>query len=696
MSSKDFLVEIGTEELPPKALRSLSIAFAKGLEMAIDKAGLEHGEIEIFATPRRLAVLVSSLATAQPDKVSERYGPAVKAAFDENGAPTPAANGFAKSCGVNVADLENAEKDGIEKLFFSATVPGQSSDLLLPGFVNDSLAKLPIPKRMRWGSSREEFVRPVHWVVMLLGENIVPASVLGIDAGRQTRGHRFHADSKFSIPSASDYKPLLSEQGHIIPDFCERLQLITDLIEEQGVLLNASPVIDQDLLEEVTSLVEYPVALTGKFSPHFLEVPPEALIYALKSHQKCFYLLDKEGNLLPNFITISNIRSTDPEQVVEGNERVIRPRLADAEFFFNTDKKRTLESHQDQLKSIIFQKELGTVFEKSQRVEKLASNIADILSFNADNARRASLLAKCDLVTNMVGEFAELQGLMGYYYAKHDGENPEVAKALHEQYMPKFAGDSLPSTDTGTVLALADKLDTMAGMFAIGQPPTGSKDPFALRRSAIGVLRILVEKQLDLNIFDIVVRALDNYSFLTQDPKLADQLFDFLLERFRAWYQDEGIPIEVYQSVLALRPQVPADFHNRVQAVEHFRKLPVASTLAASNKRVSNILEKESSSTSGSREQFTFNADLLSEEAEKNLATAVLDMSKRVTPLFEAGEYSQGLSELAGLNDTVNEFFDSVLVNCDDEAVKGNRIALLRQLRSLFLQAADISCLHTS
>ena len=692
MSKRDLLVEIGTEELPPKALLKLSTAFSEGVVAGLNKEQLAFSKYQSFATPRRLAILVSDLEEDQQDKNIERVGPAVSAAFNKDGAPTPAAMGFAKSCGVDVDQLSRIQKDGVEKLAFSASEPGKSTQFLLPGIIDKALADLPIPKRMRWGSSRDEFVRPVHWVVLLFGTELVATRILGVESGTFTFGHRFHHNQKIEIDNPSHYEELLVNQGSVIPDFKKRKSLVRDLVNAEAKTIGAHVVIDDDLLEEVTSLVEFPVALLGKFDEHFLEVPAEALILAMKSHQKCFYLTDSTGKLLPRFIAVSNIRSTDPQQVIKGNERVIRPRLSDARFFFETDKHTPLHSRAEQLKKIVFQQNLGTVFEKSARVAILAQSIANAVGGNVEYSKRAAELSKCDLVTSMVGEFADLQGLMGYYYALNDGEPEEVAVAINEQYLPRFAGDSIPASNTGCILALADKLDSIVGMFAIGQPPTGSKDPFALRRAAIGILRILVEAKLDLNLLDTIDTALENFSFIKLAADSRESVFNFLLERFRTWYLEEGISVDVFQSVMSLKPERPLDFHLRVEAVNHFSKMSASASLAAANKRVSNILSKLDQSTI----QQSVDPKLLSEPAEIALYKALTEVTLTVTPLFDNANYRDGLQQLASLKDCVDLFFDKVLVMSDDPSLQANRLALLSQLRNLFLRVADISYLHNS
>ncbi|MFT4817129.1 MAG: glycyl-tRNA synthetase beta chain [Pseudohongiellaceae bacterium] len=692
MSKQDFLVELGTEELPPKALRKLSKSFQAGVVEGLEKESLAHGEVKSFATPRRLAVLVSALDANQADRLTEKFGPAVKAAFDADGNPTRAAEGFAKSCGVTVADLGRAPKDGVEKLCYSSTLSGKSTNELLPAIVDAALAKLPIPKRMRWGASRDEFVRPVHWLVMLFGEEVVPTTVMGVESGADSFGHRFHHPDRIRINKPAEYEALMLEPGSVVADFTKRRELIRTAIVAEGEKLSANTVVDESLLDEVTGLVEYPVALTGKFDELFLEVPSEALILAMKSHQKCFYLLNKQDELLPYFVTVSNIRSNDPSQVTKGNERVIRPRLADAKFFYETDKQTSLESRLEQLKKVVFQKKLGTVYDRSLRVANLAKFIAIDTNENEAQSERAAMLSKCDLVTNMVGEFADLQGLMGSYYAANDGEPALVATAIGEQYMPKYAGGDLPSTTIGSILAIADKLDSIVGLFAIGQPPTGSKDPFALRRSAIGVLRIMVENKLDLDLLACINASLKGFESLEIQADTAETVFEFMLERFRSWYSDEGIPSNVFQSVMEIKPRKPYDFAKRIQAVSSFVLLDESAALAAANKRVSNLLDKVDHASLS----IEVSEALLVDDAEKILFQQLRDRERSTTPLFEAGDYTTGLAELAQLKESVDGFFDDVLVMCDDKSVQNNRIALLQRLRDIFLKVADISFLHSS
>jgi glycyl-tRNA synthetase beta chain len=681
MSQHDFLVELGTEELPPKALKTLSDAFLSGITSGLDAAGITYTTATPFASPRRLAVLISNIQPQQPDRSIEKRGPATQA-------PEKAVQGFAGSCGVSIDQLEVMETPKGSYYVYRGVEKGQSTAALLPEIISESLHKLPIPKRMRWGSSRTEFVRPVKWLVMLLGDEVVDAEVLGLKAGRKTRGHRFHYNHEIEIMVPADYQQTLLDTGKVIADFAARREIIREQVIREGERIGGTAQIDEDLLDEVTALNEWPVALTGRFEERFLDVPAEALISSMKENQKYFHALDAQGKLMPYFITLANIESKDPQQVIEGNEKVIRPRLADAAFFFDTDKKQPLEARIEKLKSVVFQQQLGTIYEKTQRIEGLAAAIANLIGGNSQYAQRAASLSKCDLMTDMVFEFTELQGLMGYHYALHDGEAEEVAQALDEQYMPRFAGDSLPSTRTGIALAIADRLDTLTGLFGINQPPTGSKDPFALRRAALGVLRIIVEHKLDIDLHELLSIAVAQHKDLPAADGLADRVLDFMLDRFRAWYDDRGISAETFLSVHALRPTSPLDFDHRIDAVNHFRNLPEAAALASANKRVSNILTKQGGDISTDT-----NPSLLHEQAERELCEQLDAIEREITPLFERGEYRNALERLAQLRQSVDNFFDQVMVMADDEALKLNRLALLARLRRLFLGVADISLL---
>ncbi len=683
MSAKDFLVELGTEELPPKALKSLGEAFLAGIEKGLKAAGLTYAAARCYAAPRRLAVQIDQLAVQQPDRTVNLDGPPLQAAFDASGNPTQAALGFAKKCGV---DLEQIDKSG-PKLKFSQTIAGQPAAGLLPGIVEASLNDLPIPKRMRWAARREEFVRPTQWLVMLFGDDVVDCEILTKKAGRESRGHRFHSPANVRISAPANYLEDL-RSAHVLADFAERREIISRRVAELAAEQKGSAIVPADLLDEVTALVEWPVPLVCSFEERFLAVPQEALITTMQDNQKYFCLLDANGKLLPRFITVANVESKAPEHIVSGNEKVVRPRLTDAEFFFKQDQKQPLEAFNTRLKNVVFQAQLGTVYEKAERVSKLAAYIAARIGGDATNAARAGILSKCDLATEMVGEFPEMQGIAGYYYATAGGEAKDVALALNEQYMPRGAGAELPSTLTGAAVAVADKLDTLVGIFGIGMLPTGSKDPYALRRAALGVLRILIEKQLDLDLVDAIGVAVAQYGDKVKAEGLSEQVQDFVFDRLRARYEDEGVDVAVYQAVRALKPTAPLDFDQRVQAVQAFRQLPEAEALAAANKRVSNILAKAEGDVPA-----TVNAGLFAETAEKALGSAVAAAEAEVTPLAEARDYRAALARLAALRAPVDAFFEEVLVNADDSAVKANRYALLAKLRGLFLGVADISLL---
>jgi len=687
-ATQDFLVEIGTEELPPKSLKKLSDAFSDGIEKGLKDAGLHYDEAKSFASPRRLALRIKGLEIKQADKTVEKKGPSKKAAFDSEGQPSRALLGFTKSLKIEPAQLEEQETPKGTWLVYRSTEAGKETLTLLNAIVDQSLSKLPIPKRMRWGAQKVEFVRPLQWVLMIFGGEVVQGNILGINNSNTTRGHRFHSSGEIQITHADDYEKALLEQGKVIADYEIRKEKIRLSVQETAEQAGGVAVIDEDLLDEVASLNEWPVPLLGGFEERFLEVPTEALISSMKEHQKYFHLLDKSGAMMPNFITIANIESTDPAQVIEGNERVIRPRLSDAVFFFETDKKSNLEARRDQLKKIIFQKELGTVFDKTERVSKLAAKISLQIGGDANKAERAGKLAKSDLVTEMVLEFTDLQGIMGSHYARFDGESEEIALALNEQYMPKFAGDTLPGTKTGQALSIAEKLDSLVGLFGINQPPTGTKDPFALRRAALGILRIIVEKQLDLDLNDIISWSIEQYDGLKND-NVKEELVTYMLERFRAWYEGENISAEVFLSVCARRPTRPVDFDKRVNAVNAFHALDEAQALSAANKRVSNILAKQDTDLSGKQ----VSSNLLTDAAEIELAAQLDSLSEKVTPLFDKGDYESALASLATLQKPVDQFFDDVMVMVDDEAVKTNRLILLNQLRALFLKVADISLL---
>lgn len=686
---RDLLIEIGTEELPPKALSDLSIAFEQGIRDGLEKAGLPYREIRPFATPRRLAVLIRDLPAQQADRPLERRGPALSAAFGPDGQPTKAAEGFARSCGVSVAELQRLETDKGAWLVHLSTETGAPTAQLIPAIVDAALAGLPIPKRMRWGDRDEEFVRPVHWVVLLFGDQVIPATVMGAQAGRETRGHRFHHPEPMALNAPADYADRLAQEGKVIADFAERRDRVCAQAEAIAAELHGTAVIKPELLDEVTSLVEWPVALAGNFEPRFLEVPAEALISTMQDNQRYFPVVDRDGKLLPHFITIANLESRDPAQVRAGNERVIRPRFSDAEFFWNQDRKQPLAARQEALEKVIFQQRLGTVAAKSARVAALAQFIAERSGGNPAWAERAAQLAKCDLLTQMVQEFPELQGIMGRYYAQHDGEPAEVAQAQEEQYLPRFAGDRLPASATGRALALADRLDTLIGIFAIGQPPSGTKDPFALRRAALGVLRILIEGGLDLDLLALLERAAERFDSAIRADEAVNAVFEFMLERLRGYYLDQGVRADTVEAVLECRPTRPLDFDRRVRAVDAFRALPEAASLTAANKRIRNILKKVETELP-SRIQ----SDLLREASERILAECLEKLAAEAIPLMESGQYNDALGRLASLREPVDAFFDGVMVMAEDAALRDNRLALLHELSNLFLQVADFSRLQ--
>ena len=682
MSAQDFLVELGTEELPPKALASLGDAFLAGIEKGLQAAGLNYTAKQVYAAPRRLAVLIRQLDVQQPDRSINIDGPPMQAAF-KDGEPTQAALGFAKKCGVELSDIDQSGA----KLRFSQHIPGKATASLLPTIVEDSLNDLPIPKRMRWGASREEFVRPTQWLVMLLGDQVVDCTILAQKAGRESRGHRFHHPENVVITTPANYVEDL-RKAYVLADFAERRELISKRTSELAMQQEGTAIVPPALLDEVTALVEWPVPLVCSFEERFLEVPQEALITTMQDNQKYFCLLDSEGKLLPRFITVANVESRDPKQIVQGNEKVVRPRLTDAEFFFKQDKKQPLETFNERLKNVVFQAQLGTVYDKAERVSKLAAFIAPLIGGDAQRAGRAGLLSKCDLATEMVGEFPEMQGVAGYYYALNDGEPQDVALALNEQYMPRGAGAELPQTLTGAAVAIADKLDTLVGIFGIGMLPTGSKDPYALRRAALGVLRILIEKQLDLNLTGAVEFAVKQFGAKVKAAGLAEQVLEFIFDRLRARYEDEGIDVATYLSVRALQPGSALDFDQRVQAVQAFRKLPEAEALAAVNKRVSNLLSKAEGAIAEQVEPKYFdNAN------EFSLYSAIQQADQAVQPMAAARQYSESLARLAALRDPVDAFFEAVMVNAEDAKVRANRYALLSRLRGLFLGVADISLL---
>ncbi|MDH4048839.1 MAG: glycine--tRNA ligase subunit beta [Gammaproteobacteria bacterium] len=693
IKTADFLVEVGTEELPPKALKSLMDAFAANLQAELLENRLAHGELLACATPRRLAVLVDELALAQPDREVELKGPPVSVAFDKEGIPRPAALAFAKKCGVDVAALGRVRTDKGEWLNYQASEQGAPAEQLLPGIVQASLDRLPVPRRMRWGASDMEFVRPVHWLVMLHGKNVVEAEILGVRAGNQSRGHRFHAPGALTIGAPDQYLSLLEKKGFVIADFAERRQRIVEKVDSAARNAGGRAGGDLALFDEVAALTEWPVAITGSFDEAFLKLPKEVIVATLTDHQRYFPVSKKSGELMPVFVTVANIESADPSRVRDGNERVIRPRLADAAFFWDTDRRSKLVESVDALASVVYQQGLGSMADKSRRVAALADRIAAATGSSREDVQRAALLAKCDLLSGMVGEFPELQGVMGRYYAEADGEAAAVAAAIGEHYLPRFAGDVLPATPAGMALAIADKLDTLAGIFALDKKPTGSRDPFGLRRAALGLIRIIIENDLELDLDDLVARAVK-----AQPAKIADRkeltaaVYEFIIERLRAWYLERaGLGAEMFESVRSRRPVSLLDFDRRLKAVAAFCRLEEASSLAAANKRIGNILRQ---ANGGSAAKLKPSA--LVDAAEVELHAALLAAKNTVAPLLAKREYTEALGVLAGLRAPIDRFFDDVMVMSDDPALQKNRLALLGALRDQFLDIADISLLAIS
>ncbi|EPE1463828.1 glycine--tRNA ligase subunit beta [Morganella morganii] len=689
MTQQTFLTEIGTEELPPKALRSLAESFAANLTTELAAANLTHGDVTRYAAPRRLAVKIAGLAESAADREVEKRGPAIAQAFDAEGKPTKAAEGWARGCGITVDQADRMVTDKGEWLLYRAVEKGNKAKELLADMVSRALAKLPIPKLMRWGDKETHFVRPVHTVTMLMGADVIPGEVLGITSDRVIRGHRFMGEAEFTIAHADEYPAILETRGKVMADYDARKAMIKRDAEKAALALGGVADLTDSLLEEVTSLVEWPVVLTAKFEEKFLAVPSEALVYTMKGDQKYFPVYDKNGSLMPNFIFVANIESSDPSQIIAGNEKVVRPRLADAEFFFKTDCKKRLEDNLPRLSTVLFQQQLGTLRDKTDRLEALAGWIAGQIGADVNHATRAGLLAKCDLMTNMVFEFTDTQGVMGMHYARHDGESEDVALALKEQYQPRYAGDNLPSTPVSDALAIADKMDTLAGIFGIGQHPKGDKDPFALRRAALGVLRIIVEKGYNLDLETLTQEAVRLYGDKLTNANVVTDVVDFMLGRFRAWYQEQGYAIDTIQAVLARRPTRPADFDARMKAVTHFRTLEEAAALAAANKRVSNILSKSDDALND-----TVLASLMNAPEEIRLAAYVTDLKTQLAPLYAEGKYQEALTELASLREAVDAFFDSVMVMDKDDNIRRNRLTLLNELRNLFLGVADISLLQ--
>jgi glycyl-tRNA synthetase beta chain len=683
--TQDLLFELGTEELPPVALKQLSLSLASEFKAGLKDAMLDFSDLQAFATPRRLAIIAKDCSTRQPDRDIQRRGPAVQAAFDAEGNPTKAAEGFARSCGTSVDQLDREKTDKGEWLAYKIQEVGKPADQLLPDIADKALSRLPIPKRMRWGDGDAQFVRPVHWLLFLHGKDVVDCELLGAKSGQVSYGHRFHHPDAININNANEYINKL-EDNKVIVDFNSRRNKIQEQVNQQAQSLGGKADMDDALLDEVTALVEWPIPITAGFEEKYLEVPNEALIYTMKKNQKYFPVLSNNGSLMNNFITIANIESSNPDVIRDGNERVVRPRLADAMFFWQQDGKKKLEDHLNTMKSVVFQKDLGSMYDKSERVANLAGEIALHIGGDIDLARRAGLLSRCDLMTETVGEFAEMQGIMGRHQAQRDGEPKELAQAMDEFYMPRFSGDDLPKTKTGIAISLAEKIDTLVGIFGIGMKPTGDKDPFALRRAALGALRILKEHALTIDLHDLLKLASEQLGGRINVKDVVDDVYDFMINRLKGIYTDAAVPVETFVAVAQRRPGNIADFDQRLQAVIAFQKLPESKALAAANKRISNILKKATDFYPAEPR-----IDLLQQTVEIALHDKINEMSELVTPLLLKGDYENTLKSLAALREPVDTFFDEVMVMTDDEVIKSNRLSLLTRLQHLFLQVADIS-----
>lgn len=686
---EDFLIELGVEELPSRSLLTMQEKFSETLQSEIQKNGLNYEKMKFYISPRRIAALIIGLDVIQKNRKTEKIGPSINVAYDTNGKPTPAALGFAKSCGISIQELQLKDTPKGQCLYHCEELPGKPSFELLPQIVASTINNIHITKPMRWGSHKVSFIRPIRWVTMLLGDKIIPAQIMDLSSGDVTYGHRFHCPKTLKIKHATDYEDTLKSSGFVIANYQERKKLIREQLKQISQD-NANVIIDENLLDEVTGLVEWPLAMRGSFDARFLKLPSEVLISSMKTHQRYFPMVNQKGEIQPYFVTVSNIQSKNPEEVIIGNERVLRARLSDAEFFFHTDSKHGMENHFEQLKQVIFQTKLGTMYDKATRIAELSKFIAGLLGQDPEQAFRAGLLCKADLTTEMVGEFPELQGIMGYYYALKDHENNEVAKAIKHHYQPRFAGDALPETKLGSIISLADKLDTLLGIFSINLIPTGEKDPYALRRAALGVLRIIIENEFSLDLKDLLTHLAKLYK---QNPITSDTIqltLDFILERLRTWYLDQGISPEIFSSVYARFPTNPVDFDARIKAVQHFLQLPDAQALSAANKRVSNILKQAATALPHSN----INYSLLELEAEQNLVDLLEEKSKVVEHLCSLRRYQEALTTLSTLRKAIDKFFDEVMVMVEDPHKRINRLILLNNLRNLFLQIADISFLQ--
>lgn len=697
MNKSTLLIELGTEELPPKTLKKLSKSFTSELINGLLEAELiapaEASAAKPFASPRRLALSVPSVAEAQPDQNIERRGPSVEAAFDDNGEPSQAALGFAKSCQVDIAKLQRLKTDKGEWLSYSLKQTGKTLAELIPDIIDQANKRLPIAKRMRWGAGMAEFVRPVQWLIVMHGDQVIPATVLDIQSANTTRGHRFHSNGEITIKQADDYEQQLLDQGHVIADFEKRQRLILEQVNACAASIGGVIQDDPALLDEVTGLVEHPSSIVGNFADSFLDVPQECLISSMRDHQKYFHVLDKNGKLMPNFITVSNIQSKNPDQVRSGNEKVLRARLSDAEFFWRTDQKTSLESRIDRLGNVLFHAKLGSLLEKTQRIETLAGQLAKKMQGDPKLAKRGAHLAKADLVSDMVGEFDELQGIMGHYYADREGEDPLVGECIEQHYWPKFAGDQLPTSNEAQAVALADKIDSFVGLFNAGEIPTGDKDPYALRRAALSILRILIERGHSFSLPELIDDSAKIYASqqgIEVSDEIKTQIVTFIRGRLMAFYQAQDVATSTINAVMACEPDSPLDFEQRVKAVHDFSQRSEAADLAAANKRISNILKKQKGSVSEKVDEKAFN-----EDAEKALNSAINDIQNDCASLFESGDYQQGLEKLASLRTPVDDFFEHVMVMSDNDAERNNRLALLKRMQSLFLRVADISLLQS-
>lgn len=687
-SKKDLLVEIGCEELPPQAQLNLSPQFSESIHALLAADNIRCGKVHAYTTPRRLAVLVRDVVDRQPDQIITQRGPAVSASFDEAGKPTSAALGFARSQGVDVSELIELKTDKGAWLAYEKKRPGKRTEQRIPLIVQQALKSLTIAKRMRWGDGKHEFIRPVHWVVLLYGDDIIETKLFGIKTGRTTFGHRFHHPEAINLNAPADYEEAL-HAGHVLADFSKRRQQILEQANALAIKYNGQASIDDALLDEVTTLVEWPAALSGGFDTEYLDMPQEVLITTMQDNLKCFPVLNNEGRLLPCFIAISNIESSNPITVQNGFERVIRPRFSDAAFFYAQDRKHALESRQEGLKQVLFHEKLGSLHDKTSRLVVLCGSLAETMSLDKHTMQRAASLCRCDLLTKMVYEFPSLQGIMGYYYARHDGESDDVAIALKEQYLPRYADDQLPENPYGQSLALADRIDTLLGIFSIGQAPTGTRDPYGLRRAALGILRILIECRLPLDMKTLFEQAALGLSEYVDGISHIDETLDYILERLRGYYLDKGIRHDVIDAVMAIRPTSALDFDSRIHAVQQFLSRTEAQALAAANKRIHNILKKAELPA-----DIEVQADLLKEPAEQSLAQQLALVEKTVNPLIAQSNYEQALAHLAGLRQPVDEFFDDVLVMVDDIDLRNNRLLLLNSIRNLFVSCADVSLLR--